>query len=91
MLLDAVVRLLPGVLGDPAGLAEESFTNGLLEYPQYTRPQTWEGREVPEVLLSGHHQRIAEWRRDQAEVATELRRPDLWARYQTLKTTRIER
>ena len=90
-LIDAVVRLLPGVLGDPAGLAEESFTNGLLEYPQYTRPQTWEGREVPEVLLSGHHQRIAEWRRDQAEVATELRRPDLWARYQTLKTTRIER
>jgi tRNA (guanine37-N1)-methyltransferase len=89
-LIDAVVRLLPGVVGDPAGLAEESFTDGLLEYPQYTRPQSWEGREVPEVLLSGHHGRIAGWRRAQAEQVTKSRRPDLWARYDGQKTTRVE-
>ena len=89
-LIDAVVRLLPGVVGDPAGLAEESFTDGLLEYPHYTRPQTWEGRAVPEVLLSGHHERIARWRRAQAEHVTKIRRPDLWARYDTQETTRVE-
>ena len=80
-LIDAVVRLLPGVVGDPAVLAEESFQRGLLEYPQYTRPQSWEGREVPEVLLSGHHENIAAWRQRQAEAVTEARRHDLWDRY----------
>jgi tRNA (guanine37-N1)-methyltransferase len=80
-LIDACVRLLPGVIGADASLAEESFAEDLLEYPQYTRPQLWEGREVPDVLLSGHHARIKAWRRDQAEAVTRTRRPDLWARY----------
>jgi len=79
--LDAVVRLLPGVMGNAASEAEESFERGLLEYPQYTRPAVWRGREVPEVLLSGHHARIRQWRREQAERLTQARRPDLWARY----------
>ena len=77
-LIDAVVRLIPRVLGNPESLAEESFSSGLLEHPQYTRPPVWEGRAIPEVLLSGHHGRIAEWRRDQAERLTKERRPDLW-------------
>jgi tRNA (guanine37-N1)-methyltransferase len=81
-LIDAVVRLLPGVVGAPAGLEDESFERGLLEYPHYTRPADWQGRKVPETLLSGHHERIAEWRRSQSEAATRARRPDLWARYQ---------
>ena len=80
-LIDACVRVLPGVVGDPASLDEESFESGLLEYPQYTRPAAWEGHDVPEVLLSGHHDRIREWRRREAERATRERRPDLWARY----------
>lgn len=80
-LLDACVRLLPGVVGRPASLAEESFTDALLEYPHYTRPSEWEGRAVPEVLLSGHHARIRAWRRQQAELVTRRRRPDLWARH----------
>ncbi len=80
-LIDAVVRLLPGVIGDPAALEEESFSRGLLEYPQYTRPQLWEGRAVPEVLLSGHHERIRNWRSCQSEELTKARRPDLWGRY----------
>jgi len=80
-LLDACVRLLPGVLGEPETLAEESFERGLLEYPHYTRPQVWQGREVPEVLLSGHHGRVRAWRQQQAEEITRLRRPDLWQRY----------
>ena len=80
-LIDAVVRLLPGVVGDPRTLEEESFEDGLLEYPHYTRPQSWQGRSVPEVLLSGHHAKIAAWRRGQAEEITKLRRPDLWDRY----------
>lgn len=75
--LDACVRLLDGVLGEAESLAEESFENGLLEYPQYTRPRTWEEREIPQVLLSGDHARIATWRRAQAEALTEQRRPDL--------------
>ena len=79
-LIDACVRLLPGVVGDQATLAEESFEDGLLEYPHYTRPQSWEGRTVPEVLLSGHHDRIRQWRQEQRERATRERRPDLWAR-----------
>lgn len=80
-LIDAVVRLLPGVVGAPAGLEDESFERGLLEYPHYTRPAVWQGRKVPEVLLSGHHERIAAWRLRQAEETTRARRPDLWARY----------
>lgn len=80
-LIDACVRLLPGVMGRAESLAEESFERGLLEYPHYTRPQRWRGREVPEVLLGGHHERIRAWRLDQAERVTRERRPDLWARY----------
>jgi tRNA (guanine37-N1)-methyltransferase len=79
-LIDACVRLLPGVMGDEASLEEESFQSGLLEYPQYTRPAEWLGRRVPEVLLSGHHEKIRAWRREQAERVTRERRPDLWAR-----------
>lgn len=81
ILLDACVRLLPGVVGDPASLSEESFESGLLEYPHYTRPALWRGRAVPEVLLSGNHAAIAAWRRAEAEKITQQRRPDLWARY----------
>lgn len=80
-LLDAVVRLLPGVMGAEESGTEESFAAGLLEYPQYTRPQIWEGRSVPDVLLSGHHEKIAAWRRGQAEEITARRRPDLWDAY----------
>jgi tRNA (guanine37-N1)-methyltransferase len=80
-LIDACVRLLPGVVGSAASLCEESFADQLLEYPQFTRPQEWEGRTVPDVLLSGHHERIRAWRRRQAECATRSRRPDLWARH----------
>lgn len=80
--IDAVSRLLPGVLGNAAGAARESFTDAaLLEYPQYTRPQVWRGHEVPEVLLSGHHARIEAWRAAQREERTRVRRPDLWARH----------
>jgi len=80
-LIDACVRLIPGIVGRSESLAEESFERGLLEYPHYTRPQSWRGREVPEVLLSGHHERIKAWRISQAERITRERRPDLWARY----------
>lgn len=79
-LIDACVRLLPGVIGQAASLHEESFANGLLEYPQYTRPRDWEGRAIPDVLLSGDHKRIAEWRQAEAGRLTRERRPDLWAR-----------
>ena len=81
-MLDAVVRLIPGVMGQPETLTEESFTSGLLEYPQYTRPAVWENRSIPEVLMSGHHKKIAEWRHGQAEEITRLRRPDLWSAYE---------
>jgi tRNA (guanine37-N1)-methyltransferase len=81
-LIDACVRLLPGVMGKEASAAEESFTQGLLEYPQYTRPAVWEGQPIPDVLLSGDHRRIAEWRCAEAERLTLARRPDLWAAYQ---------
>ncbi|WP_108259777.1 tRNA (guanosine(37)-N1)-methyltransferase TrmD [Mangrovicoccus ximenensis] len=77
-MLDATVRLLPGVLGNAASTEEESHSNGLLEHPQYTRPAEWAGREIPEVLLSGNHAKIAEWRRQQSEELTRARRPDLW-------------
>jgi tRNA (guanine37-N1)-methyltransferase len=80
-LIDACVRLLPGVVGHLETLAEESFAEGLLEYPQYTRPQLWQGRSVPEVLVSGDHRRVREWRRAEAERLTRERRPDLWKRY----------
>jgi tRNA (guanine37-N1)-methyltransferase len=78
IVIDAVVRLLPGVVGADASLDEESFEQGLLEYPQYTRPQVWEGREIPAVLTSGHHQRIRDWRREQSLALTKSRRPDLY-------------
>ncbi len=79
-LLDAVVRLLPGVMGAADSAAEESFANGLLEYPHFTRPQLFEGRAIPEILGSGHHANIAAWRQAEAERLTRERRPDLWAR-----------
>jgi tRNA (guanine37-N1)-methyltransferase len=80
-LIDACVRLLPGVMGTAASGAEESFADGLLEYPHYTRPQLWEGRPIPEILLSGDHAKIAAWRRAEAERLTRERRPDLWAAF----------
>jgi tRNA (guanine37-N1)-methyltransferase len=89
-LIDACVRLLPGVVGAPASLNEESFARDLLEYPHYTRPQVWEGRPVPEVLISGHHARIRAWRREQAESITKCRRPDLWARHLERAATKHE-
>ena len=79
VLIDACVRLLPGVMGEAGSLAEESFADGLLEYPQYTRPQVWEGQAIPEVLVSGDHAKVAAWRRAEAERLTGTRRPDLWA------------
>jgi tRNA (guanine37-N1)-methyltransferase len=78
-LVDACVRLLPGVMGKLASGADESFSEGLLEYPQYTRPQEFEGRPIPDILLSGDHARVAAWRRAEAEALTKTRRPDLWA------------
>jgi tRNA (guanine37-N1)-methyltransferase len=82
-LIDACVRLLPGVMGKQASAAEESFADGLLEYPQYTRPAEWEGRAIPDVLLSGDHAKVAAWRRAEAERLTRARRPDLWEAYRT--------
>lgn len=79
--VDSVARLLPGVLGNADSAIEESFSQPLLEHPHYTRPMVWEGQEVPEVLRSGHHGRIAAWRREQAEARTRDRRPDLWERH----------
>ena len=81
MLLDSCIRLLPGVMGATSSGDEESFEQGLLEYPHYTRPAEWEGRMIPEVLRSGDHAKIAAWRKQQAEADTRLRRPDLWERY----------
>jgi tRNA (guanine37-N1)-methyltransferase len=78
-LIDACVRLLPGVMGKLASGADESFSEGLLEYPQYTRPQAFEGRQIPEILISGDHARVAAWRQAEAEALTRQRRPDLWA------------
>lgn len=80
-MLDATVRLLPGVLGNADSTVDESHSAGLLEHPQYTRPATWNGRSIPDVLMSGHHGKIAEWRRDMSEELTRSRRPDLWAEY----------
>ena len=80
-ILDACIRLIPGVMGAASSGVEESFEQGLLEYPQYTRPQEWEGRTIPEVLRSGDHAKIAAWRKARSEEDTRLRRPDLWERY----------
>ena len=77
--IEACVRLVPGVLGNQVSITEESFEDGLLEHPQFTRPRTFEGREIPEVLLSGHHKNVAAWRAEQRETTTRERRPDLWA------------
>jgi tRNA (guanine37-N1)-methyltransferase len=79
VVIEACVRLLPGVLGEAASLSDESFEDGLLEHPQYTRPRTFEGREIPEVLTSGHHGEVARWRKAEREQTTRERRPDLWA------------
>lgn len=81
VVIEACVRLIPGVLGQAESLSSESFEDGLLEHPQYTRPRTFEGLEIPEVLLSGDHKRIAQWRAAQREETTRERRPDLWAAY----------
>ena len=80
-MLDAMIRLLPSVMGNAESAFEESFTNCLLEYPQYTKPQTWQGLSVPEVLLSGHHENIRKWRLEQSQILTKTRRPDLWTKY----------
>jgi tRNA (guanine37-N1)-methyltransferase len=84
-LIEACVRLLPGVLGDKTSPADETFSAGLLEYPQYTRPQAFEGCNIPAVLTSGNHAEIAKWRRAQAEALTKARRPDLWTAYEKTK------
>lgn len=80
-LIDATVRLLPGVLGNAESTEEESFSSGLLEHPQYTRPAEWEGKEIPDVLTSGHHGNVQKWRQAQSEALTQARRPDLWEKY----------
>ncbi|WP_370162106.1 tRNA (guanosine(37)-N1)-methyltransferase TrmD [Limimaricola soesokkakensis] len=80
-LIDATVRLIPRVLGNQASTEEESFSHGLLEHPQYTKPALWKGRAIPEILLSGHHAKITDWRREMAERLTKERRPDLWRAY----------
>ena len=84
-LMEACIRLLPGVMGNEAAAVEESFSGGLLEYPQYTRPAEWAGRAVPEVLISGHHEKVKVWRQEQSEKMTQKRRPDLWECYQSTK------
>ena len=81
VVLDSVLRLLPGVLGNEQSADDESFENGLLEYPQYTKPQIWEEKSVPNVLLSGDHAKIKDWRLSQSEAITRVRRPDLWEKY----------
>jgi tRNA (guanine37-N1)-methyltransferase len=91
LLLDACIRLLPGVMGAAESAEEESFSGGLLEYPHYTRPAEWQGRAVPEVLLSGHHEQVAAWRRAQAEAATRERRPDLWTRFAAARAAGLPR
>ncbi|OUD10255.1 tRNA (guanosine(37)-N1)-methyltransferase TrmD [Marivivens niveibacter] len=82
-MIDATVRLIPGVLGNAESIEDESHSNGLLEHPQYTRPQTWRGLEIPEVLTSGHHGNIEKWRREKAEDLTKERRPDMWESYKS--------
>jgi tRNA (guanine37-N1)-methyltransferase len=86
VVMDACVRLLPGVVGNEGTHMEESFASGLLEYPHYTRPREWEGHAIPDVLLSGDHEKIAAWRREQAEAVTKARRPDLWEKHRKSKS-----
>ena len=81
VVLDSILRLIPGVLGNDQSISEESFENGLLEYPQYTKPQIWEKKNVPDVLLSGDHAKIKDWRLSESEAITRDRRPDLWQKY----------
>ena len=81
VVLDSILRLIPGILGNDQSISEESFENGLLEYPQYTKPQIWEKKSVPDVLLSGDHAKIKDWRLSESESITRDRRPDLWQRY----------
>ena len=85
VLMDAILRLIPGVIGNDDSIYEETFENGLLEYPQYTKPQIWEKKSVPDVLLSGVHAKIKDWRLSQSEAITRDRRPDLWRRYKKYK------
>ena len=85
VVLDSILRLLPGVLGNEKSSMDETFENGLLEYPQYTKPQIWEEKSVPEVLLSGDHSKIKDWRLSQSEAITRVRRPDLWQLYKKTK------
>ena len=85
VIIDSIVRLLPNVLGNVKSLSEESFDNHLLEYPQYTKPQKWEKKEVPNVLLSGDHKKIKDWRLTQSVDITRRRRPDLWEKYKKKK------
>ena len=85
LVIDAVLRLIPGVLGNPDSLAEESFERNLLEYPQYTKPQKWEEKDIPDVLLTGDHAKIKDWRLSQSEDITRRRRPDLWKKYKKNK------
>ena len=85
LVIDTVLRLIPGVLGNPDSLAEESFERNLLEYPQYTKPQKWEEKDIPDVLLSGDHAKIKDWRFSQSEDITRRRRPDLWKKYKKNK------
>jgi tRNA (guanine37-N1)-methyltransferase len=87
-LIDACVRLLPGVMGKQASGEDESFSEGLLEYPQFTRPQEFEGRGIPEILISGDHAKVAAWRKAEAEALTRARRPDLWANRSGQKATK---
>ena len=84
-MIDATVRLLPSVLGNPDSPLDESHSNGLLEYPQYTKPAEWKGQKIPETLLSGHHGNIVNWRMDQAKTKTQKHRPDLWKTWNKIK------
>ena len=85
VILDAILRFIPGILGNTNSAKEESFENGLLEYPQFTKPQIWEEKSVPDVLLSGDHAKIKDWRLSQSEAITRDRRPDLWQLYKKTK------
>lgn len=91
VVIEACVRLLPGVLGNAVSTGEESFEDGLLEHPQYTRPRTFEGLDIPEVLTSGHHGKVEAWRREQRETTTRERRPDLWAAYLANQQAKADR
>ncbi|MBL4615447.1 MAG: tRNA (guanosine(37)-N1)-methyltransferase TrmD [Magnetovibrio sp.] len=91
VLIDACVRLIPGVMGSNSSHEEESFEEGLLEYPHFTRPQEWDGRTVPDILLSGHHAKIRAWRREQAEAITRERRPDLWKAYEDKRAAKNDK